>query len=165
VVYVECDLRRQRVRKLLADAPSLGLTDVLEGVKSAGDVILALDRPQHLSLLLAGRSPSNPVELLGGPAMGDLLAWLRERFDLIVLDTPPALNFADAGRLGVHMDGVVLVVRVGRTPREALAKTHRLLSPYGILGVVVNDLDLGPGAGYGYYYRGYYGHPAPEDEE
>jgi Mrp family chromosome partitioning ATPase len=104
------------------------LTDVLEGVKNAGDVILALDRPEHLFLLLAGRSPSNPVELLGGPAMGDLLAWLRERFDLIVLDTPPALNFADAGRLGVHMDGVVLVVRVGRTPREALAKTHRLLS-------------------------------------
>ncbi len=165
VLYVECDLRRQRVRKLLANPPATGLTDVLEGESQVADVILNLDRPDHLSLILAGRSPSNPVELLGAPAMGETLAWLRERFDLVVLDTPPALNFADAGRLGVHVDGVVMVVRIGHTPREALAKTHRLLSPYNVLGVVINDMDLGPGSGYGYYYQGYYGHAGGEDED
>jgi receptor protein-tyrosine kinase len=164
VVMVECDLRRQRLRDLLAKPPTRGLTDVLVSRSRISEVIFPVNDPPSLSLVLAGARPSNPVELLGSGAMQRVVGWLREQFDLVILDTPPALNFADASRLGALVDSIVIVVRAGKTPRDALFKTFRLLEPCGVAGVVLNDVELGPGAGYGYYYRHYYG-SEPEESE
>jgi receptor protein-tyrosine kinase len=164
VVFVECDLRRQRVRELLTKPPQDGLAQVLQGKRRLEETILQLDSLPGLSFVLAGRVPSNPVELLASDSMAQVLTSLRERFDRVIVDTPPALNFADASRLGPLVDAFVLVVRMGRSPRDAILKTHEILKPFGVAGVVLNGLELGPGSGYGYYYRHYYGPDRPESD-
>ncbi|MFQ5766363.1 MAG: CpsD/CapB family tyrosine-protein kinase [Acidobacteriota bacterium] len=166
VVLVECDLRRPRLAGLLANSPPCGLTRVLENGRPLAGALLKIGRPEGLSLLLAGGMPDNPAELLGSAAMAAVVERLRKQFDLVLLDTPPALCFADSSRLGPLADGFLLVVRAGKTPREALLKTSRLLDPYGVLGVVVNGVPVGSRKAYGYSY-GYhtYGHHGAERSE
>ena len=165
VVLVECDLRRPRIGHLLARPPVLGLSDVLAGKATLESVITDLSTPPGLSMVIAGRPPQNPVELLGSEAMRRTLENLRRRFDTVIVDSPPALHFADASQLTAYLDAFLLVARSGRTPREALARTWRLLGSERVLGVVLNDVDPGPGSGYGYGYHSYgYGTPPPADE-
>lgn len=155
VVLVECDLRRRRIGDLLENPPSIGLTQYLQGKADLGDVLLKLDRPPGLSVILAGRAPTNPAELLGSRAMKGLVEELQRSFDLVLLDTPPGLNFADASRLGPLVDGYVVVVRSGYAPRDGVAKLYHSLEPFGITGVVLNDVKETAGTDYGYYYRQY----------
>jgi len=86
-----------------------------------------------------------------------LLALLRDQFDFVLIDTPPILTVTDAQILGKLVDGLVLVVQAGKTPREALAQTRELIDLLKLrtLGVVVNSLNL---ENHGYYNRHYYGH-------
>jgi capsular exopolysaccharide synthesis family protein len=156
VAYVECDLRRQRLRDFLAEPPAAGLTEALEGSATIEDVLLPMDRPENLTLISAGGVPSNPVELLGSKAMAQAVSWLREHHDLVIVDTPPALYFADASELSACIDAYLLVARAGVTPRAALLETYRLLSSRGIVGVVLNGLRPTPGTSYRYAYHGYY---------
>jgi capsular exopolysaccharide synthesis family protein len=151
VAFIECDMRRPRVRGLLVGAAPFGLAEVLGGRAPLAEALTRLDEPGNLTLLLAGQPPGKPVELLASEAMGTVFKWLREHADLVIVDAPPALHFADASQLAAHVDGFLLVARSGRTPREALLKTWRLLSPHRVLGIVLNDVDPGPGSGYGYY--------------
>ena len=87
----------------------------------------------------------------------DVLAPLREDFDLVVIDTPPALSVTDAVLLSVQADSVVLVIRSGQTTKQALRRARQLLAYVNsrIIGVVVNAMDLNE-SDY-YYYYGYYG--------
>jgi len=165
VVLVECDLRRPRIGQLLARPPVLGLSDVLAGKATLDSVIVDLSTPPGMSMVVAGRPPQNPVELLGSEAMRRVLEHLRRRFDTVIVDSPPAMHFADASQLSTHLDAFLLVARSGRTPREALARTWRLLGSERVIGVVLNDVDPGPGSGYGYGYHAYgYRPPPPPDE-
>lgn len=155
VCFVECDLRRRRVEALLHQPPKAGLSDLLQAKTPLKKVLLEMDQPDGLSIILAGSAPPNPVELLGSRIMERLVSHLRQSFDMVILDTPPALNFADASKLGPMVDGFIMVVRAGKAPRDAVLKVHRALSRYHVAGVVLNDVDKQSGADYGYYYRQY----------
>ena len=126
----------------------------IEGWAGVLDVAFPVESPRSLRMVLAGSPPANPVELLGSQQMGTLIQELRGVCDLVVIDTPPALNFADACELGSFIDGFLLVVRSGKTPRDALARTHRQLAGYRILGAILNDIRPPRRLGYGYRYYG-----------
>jgi succinoglycan biosynthesis transport protein ExoP len=90
--------------------------------------------------------------------MANSLDVWRQLYDHIIIDTPPILSVTDAVLLSVQADGVILVVRSGRTTKQALRRARDLLFRINanVLGVVVNAMDLASSE-YSYYYGGYYG--------
>lgn len=125
-LFVEADLRRPRAAAYLGLPATVGLSDVLVGEVELADVVHEWG-DARLSVLVSGPVPPNPSELLGTPAMASLLATARERYDAVVVDTPPVLPVTDAAVVSVQVDGVVVVVRHGGTTRAQVASTGRVL--------------------------------------
>ncbi|PWC76244.1 Wzz/FepE/Etk N-terminal domain-containing protein [Azospirillum sp. TSH64] len=115
VVIVDCDTRRPAVHRLLGGVrPPKGLTDLLEGDATL-DQVLHIDDRRRVSVIAAGRPVDRPQILLGSKAMLSLLVELAERYDVVVLDTPPVLSVSDALILAPLADRVLYVVRWART--------------------------------------------------
>jgi capsular exopolysaccharide synthesis family protein len=157
VLLVDADLRRPGVRT------QLGMTDAAAGPGLVGAIldpalgIEAAARQRHpfnLSILTAGATSELPFELLRSERVGELLAEARKIYDHVILDTPPALVVPDCHALDRWVDGFLLVVAAGRTPRKLLAETLNVLNPEKVLGIVLN-VDDRPLGGYGKYYSGY----------
>jgi Mrp family chromosome partitioning ATPase/uncharacterized protein involved in exopolysaccharide biosynthesis len=174
VLLVDCDIRRPKLHAVFKTPRSPGLLDLLtpsnggkvgvhaltfDGEGSNGDSadpLTAVLRPtaiRGLTLLTCGALPTNPTNLLSGVRMRALLQELIQRFDLVILDTPPVLATADARILGGISDGVLLVVRAGQTERLAAQRAQHQLTQAGarLLGVVLNDPG-GEVTGEGDYY-------------
>jgi protein-tyrosine kinase len=143
VVLVECDLRRPKLAALLDLAPRAGLAEVVEG---KADLSQALTRVNGVAVVCAGDA-RDPASVLRSPRFGSTLDVLRSSFPLVVLDAPPALAFADASRLAAAVDGVLLVVRAGATPREVVRMAVDSLSEK-VIGIVLNGVE---DAGYARY--------------
>ena len=111
----------------------------------------------NLFLLPSGHLPPNPSELLSSNRMSFLIAYLKKRFDVLVLDTPPILPASDALLLVPHSDGVLLMVKAGLMNREIVQRAvERLeLAQANLLGVVLNQVDI-KREGYYKYYHKYY---------
>ncbi len=108
-----------------------------------------------LDLLPCGQSPPNPAELLTSSGFQEMLDAARQRYDYLVLDTPPVLAVADASIVAAHADGVLMVVRISKNGRPAALHARETLDSIGarVLGVVVNGVKKGrEGYGYGYHY-------------
>jgi capsular exopolysaccharide synthesis family protein len=132
VVIVGADLRHPALAGQLWIRSGSGLTEVLEE-KVSLDEALQPRGDGLLTVLPAGSSPPNPGELLGSDAMGKLLASLESRFDLVLIEAPPVIRFADAVIIcGVAGCGALLVVRHGRTGREQVQDAVRLLEESGV---------------------------------
>ncbi len=160
-LLVDADLRRAVVNETFEIPRSPGLTDLLVGGARLADVIKAVDVP-NLSVLVSGRFPPNPSELLGSPVMRDIIEEAKGSFDMIVIDSPPVLAVTDASVLSSLVDGTIVVVRVGRSARDAVRRAVAQLRVVNgrVLGAVLNDVDFGSGVyygGYGYYYHKFYG--------
>ena len=121
VLVICCDLRKPRLHLFFQRPDESGLSDVLNGKLAWRDVLQETD-VDGLSIIASGPVPDNPAELLGNDEMRVLLADLRKEFDLILLDTPPALVVADAVTLTPNTDGVLVVAHAGKTPRTTI--TH-----------------------------------------
>jgi tyrosine-protein kinase Etk/Wzc len=117
----------------------------------------------NLTLMTAGKQPTNPVPFLGSDRFKQLIVAMRQRYPLIILDGAPALMFADCSILSAHATGVILLYRYGRTPREILRRTHTQLVNAGakVLGVVANDIAQGGIALSDNYYRLYENYEKP----
>jgi PAS domain S-box-containing protein len=113
-----------------------------------------------LDVIPAGVFPPNPSEILGSQRMRDLLASMRTRYEMIIVDAPPLNLVTDAAVLGTAADTTILVARVGITDKRALqhAATQLFHLNAPLAGVVLNDIDLSGGAYYGYSYGYGYGH-------
>ncbi|MEZ4415104.1 MAG: polysaccharide biosynthesis tyrosine autokinase [Gemmatimonadota bacterium] len=164
ILLVDCDLRRGIVHKVFEGTKEPGLTNILLGQATLDDALhsVALDEGAQLFVLPTGTLPPNPSELLGSQPMHKLMGSLRERFDLVLLDSPPLNVVTDAAVLGTLADGVILIARAGATARESLRfATDQLKAVQApVSGVVLNDVDLsgrdryyGSGTAYRYYYR------------
>jgi capsular exopolysaccharide synthesis family protein len=156
VLLIDADLRRPRQHDVFQVPRGPGLADVLLGHVAAADAIQRT-RIQGLSVLAAGTLSPNPAELVGGSRMQQLLAALGERFDLILLDTPPLLSVADGAIVSTHADGVIIVVRAGHTERDAAVAAVQKLNAVGarVIGTVLNDPDAKVASLSGYYRYGY----------
>jgi capsular exopolysaccharide synthesis family protein len=155
VILVDADLRRPSIsRRLdLPDAP--GLSELLQG-ESGLDETLAATHVKDLSVLPAGSLPSNPAALFGSPAFEALVAELGERAEVVIFDTPPCLPVTDPLFVAARTDGVLLVVQVSKTKKDAIRCATELLSRARtvILGVVVSGVRDDEGD---VRYRRYYG--------
>jgi capsular exopolysaccharide synthesis family protein len=117
VVLVDADLRGGQLHKLFGAPPTPGLSDILrDGV--APKKALQPTALSNLTLLPAGRVTDNPGELFASAYIQELLAFLKRGHNYVIVDTPPALAFADARELSKLIDGVVLVVQINETARR-----------------------------------------------
>ncbi|HZT75616.1 MAG TPA: CpsD/CapB family tyrosine-protein kinase [Vicinamibacterales bacterium] len=141
VVLVEADLRKPSLQQMFGLPPGPGLSDYLSGAADLAHVMRVLPE-HHLTVIPAGSTPGNPAELLGSTAMRRLLDQLRTSFDRVILDTPPVLPLADVAILAPMVDGALMVVRAGYTPKPAIENALRAFDSSRLLGVVLNESGL-----------------------
>lgn len=156
VLLIETDMRRPTLSMRLDAKESGGLSDVLSGQVSFADAVVRSgeDGSTSFEVLLSGPCPPNPGDLLESSSMRQLLLDVASHFDLVVLDTPPVALVPDAIPLVKLVDGVIVVARIGRSSRSALATLREQLTHLGgsIFGVVANGGRDSNDQSYGYYY-------------
>jgi succinoglycan biosynthesis transport protein ExoP len=157
-LIVDADLRRP-VQHLHFDLDNkAGLTDYLTSNLKLEDVI----RPtsiDNLFVLPSGGLPSDAVGILNSQRMSDMIAELKMRYDMIILDSPPMLGVSDASVIASEVDQTIIVVQHRRFPRAMLTRVKQAIVGVGgtVLGVVLNNVDLRHDQNY-YYYTNYYGY-------
>ncbi len=164
VLLIDADLRRPTQHEIFEVSPERGLGSVLTDRRPVEEAIIP-NVLEMLDLLPCGRCPSNPVELLNNGFFADMLSKLRDKYDRIIIDSPPVMPVADARVIAALGDATLLVLRAERsTRRMSLAARNELWRVRATrLGVVVNGVPLrkqqGYGSGYGDYgyvsYSGY----------
>src|SRR2546425_1600083 len=156
VLIIDCDLRKPSVHRSLGVDHAVGLSTYLARRAELDDVIQKLPIP-NLSLLPSGRIPPNPSEMISSARMKEMLALLAERYDHILIDSPPLLKVTDPVILSTLVDGVILVVHGGKSNREVLRRTRQELSMAGarIFGVVLNNTEMHGGGYDSYSYESY----------
>ena len=157
ILLVDGDMRRPKLHKVFGLAPDAGgLSTVLTGKDKEEDVIVPSAQLPNLYILPSGPVPPYPAELLGSNRMKALIASWRPIYDHIIIDTPPVLSVTDPVLLSVDVDAVVLVVRFGRTKKQALREVHEILDQVNarVCGVIMNSVDIDTDSSYrrGYYY-------------
>lgn len=133
-----------------------GLTNYMYGDMELDEVIRETGVP-NLHIITGGRSPSNPAELLASKKMTDVLAEMRKRYDIVLVDTPPVLVCSDSRVLAEKCDGMIMIVKVESTNIKALGHAVSLTKHLNIdlLGVVLNQVGYRFGRAYYYTYRYY----------
>ena len=139
VVLVEADLRHPAAARYLGLSAPRGLSSYLLDQAMTLDSVLQRPASIAFAVVPAGAASSMPYELLKSPRLSALLGELRQRFDYVLVDTPPALPYPDVGILRDLVDGFVVVVRANRTPKEMLQDTMTVLGRQRTLGLVFND--------------------------
>ena len=157
VVLIDADMRRPTVKKMFNLSGSAGLSDLFVLPEDEAHTCIQNSSIPNLRVITSGDVPPNPADLLGSQKMVDILYSLSRDCDLIILDTPPVLSVTDAAALSLDVDGVILVVKPGKTKRAAFRQALLQLKTIGarLLGVVINDVEPSSRK-YGYYYRSYY---------
>ncbi len=161
VLLIDGDIRSPRLHQVFGLDNSTGVTDLLNhsGPKeSLSEPVIQAVAP-NLYVLTAGPAVEAGANLLFSSAMPALIARYRERFDMVLIDTPPMLSMPDARVLGRISDGVVLVARSGKTSRAAVqAAFRRLVDDHSnVLGIILNDWNVKASA---YKYYGGYNYAA-----
>jgi len=165
VVLVDADLRRPKiVRYFNLDAAQPGLVEVLTG-QAALESVSRKTPIDRLEVIGSGNIPPNPAELLGSIEMASVLDALSQQYDYVIIDSPPVLPVTDSVIMARCVDGVVLVVKGGATPRKVAqdAKTRLVGVGARILGVALNNVNI-RGGDYYYYNRYYYSYYNNEEE-
>ena len=155
VLLVDADLRFPSLHKLFGTSGSLGLVSYLTGQQDWHAAV----RPcgsHGLDVLVCGPVPPNPSELLSSQSMGALVRSAKTEYGFIILDSSPMLALADSRILAPLVDGVLLVVKNGTTPREQILHAQSGIRSVGgnLIGVVLNSVDIRTN---GYYNYGPYG--------
>ena len=156
VLVIDTDMRKPRIHKIFDEENGVGLSNFLSGHGDLKSIIKKTEIP-NLYYIPSGPIPPNPSELIGSSLFKSMMASLGEQFDHLILDSPPVLGFADSIILSTSVDGIILVVLGGKTPRETLQRAKEVLHQVNakILGVVINRIDI-QRSDYGYYYYRYH---------
>ena len=156
VLLMDADLRRPALQSRLGLDNMIGLSQIFVHPELGISYSLQPTRISGLTAITAGDSPPNPSELLGSQLMGTILEQLKSNYDVVLIDTPPALAVTDAAVMLPYVEGVLLVIRPGSTsiaPLRRMVNQFRQLNA-NLLGVVLNDINL-RNSSYGYYYKHY----------
>jgi capsular exopolysaccharide synthesis family protein len=143
VCLIDTDFRAPRMGKLFGLDEGPGLAEVLLEEAPLSRAI-SETKVRNLHVIRAGREPRNPSELLGSGRVKDLLAVLKTDYTHILCDTPPLNPYTDAAVLGSQIDGVVLVVRAARTPRDEVERARLSLQRAGanVIGAFMTDVAI-----------------------
>lgn len=148
VLLVDADLRRPRLHRLFEIPNSFGLTDILRITTPLEDIpvnqLVRQTKIPGLCLVPSGPTTDGLSSLLYSPRLTEFLQRVAREFDLVLIDAPPMLHFADARVLGRHSDGVILVLRSGHTKRDAAMLARQRFDEDGtcVLGTILNSWDL-----------------------
>ena len=155
-LLIDGDLRRPSVHRLYQVPNSVGLSNVLLQQISWRDAVIRIDDPTGLDVLPAG-PPTRRASDLIGMGLAELVEEATREYDLVVLDAPPLLGFAEPLQMATAVDGVIVVARAGDTSRKALNTVITTLTRLraNLVGVVLNEVHREVSAGY-YYYYGHY---------
>lgn len=164
ILLIDGDLRKGRLHRYFEKAQVPGLTQCIAHRNVPPTTHVHTTSVSNLCLLTTGTLPPNPAELLAPEALSGVLDALAECFDHVVIDSAPVMGLADALVLSRSVNGVVVVAAAGKTTRHALQyAVQRLRQVHaGLLGVVLNKVDVDSPEYHYYYAYGYYGHPAAE---
>lgn len=159
VIALDCDLRHPCLHSNFGLSNRQGMSTLLSQNSEVTAEICNPTKEKGLFVITTGPIPPNPAELMGSQKLQSILKWMKETADVILIDTPPVLAVSDAVILAPSLDGVVLVVRPGKTRFGALKQSIEQLQLVNarILGVVLNDV-VTRGKAYGYYYKNYHGY-------
>jgi polysaccharide biosynthesis transport protein len=157
VIIVEADMRRPRMVHVMEVPSEVGLSNVLTATATCEEAIVHGVQLPTLDILPAGPQPPNPSELLGSAAFEELLEKLRGQYDLVLLDSPPALLVADPVSIANLADAVVWVSRAGVVTRPYLGRVAGMITrnEMPVIGFVLNGVTNDE-SGYGYGYGSYY---------
>ncbi|MGA1835727.1 polysaccharide biosynthesis tyrosine autokinase [Herbiconiux sp. 11R-BC] len=171
VLIIDADLRKPKLGSYLGLEGGAGLTDILVGRAQPNEVIQRWGET-NLYVLLAGKIPPNPSELLGSKAMVNLISALENTFDTVLFDAPPLLPVTDAAVLARNTGGALLMVAAGRAHKSQLRGAVTALTNVGAktAGIVITMLPTRGPDSYGYSRYGYgygygYGYSSVDDTE
>jgi len=113
---------------------------------------------EKLTVLPGGQTPHNPAELLSSKKMSELLVEVKERYEdrYIIIDSPPPQLTAETSAIARQVDGVILVIKYGSTPKDLVSDLVEIIGRGKILGCVLNWYDLKSSSYYGYGKYGKY---------
>ncbi|MBW4580839.1 MAG: polysaccharide biosynthesis tyrosine autokinase [Tildeniella nuda ZEHNDER 1965/U140] len=153
VLLVDADLRHPQVHSQMNLSNECGLSDILTSNINVRNVLQQSPLKDNLMVLTAGKPTLDPVELLSSGKMQLLMERFQMVFDLVIYDTPPLLGLADGSLIAAQTNGLVLVIRMGKTKRLALNQTLEevKISSTNVLGLVANGAKDAANTPYGYY--------------
>jgi succinoglycan biosynthesis transport protein ExoP len=152
-LLIDGDLRRPSVHRLYQLPNSVGLSNVLLQQISWRDAVIRVDPLEDLDILPAGPATRRASDLMG-MGLAQLIEEAARDYDLVVLDAPPLLGFAEPLQMATAVDGVIVVARAGDTSRKALGSVIGTLARLraNLVGVVLNEVHRQVSAGYYYHY-------------
>lgn len=155
VVLVDTDLRKSDLAKGLRFPSNPGLSDLLDG-KASLEAVLREVTAQRIHVVPSGRQIKNPWPLLTGERFRNLLKTLRERYDVVLLDTAPVVPVSDTLAVLDLLDGIILVYRLDYTPHYLFRRALEDVGEEKLLGVLLNGVEPGSERYYKKYYGKYY---------
>jgi capsular exopolysaccharide synthesis family protein len=161
VLLIDADLRRPRLHTLFDTSNAVGLTNYLTTDVQLEDVVLKTP-VENLYFLPSGVLPADSAGILNSQRMSDLIADVKSRFDLVLIDSPPILGVSDASVLANEADMTIIVVQHRKLPRQMLQRVKQAIENVGgnVLGVVLNNVDVRSDSSYS-YYTSYYTYYSP----
>ncbi len=164
VLLIDGDLRRPRLHTLFDTSNQVGLTNYLTTDIQLEDVVLKTP-VENLYFLPSGVLPADSAGILNSQRMSDLIADVKSRFDLVLIDSPPILGVSDASVLANEADMTIIVVQHRKLPRQMLMRVKQAVDNVGgtVLGVVLNNVDIRSDSQYS-YYTSYYTYYSPTNQ-
>ncbi|GAB2945589.1 polysaccharide biosynthesis tyrosine autokinase [Hafnia psychrotolerans] len=156
VLYIDADMRKGYVHRVLGVPVEGGLSDYLSGREGLPNIVKAI-KESGFDFISRGAIPPNPAELLMHPRMQALVTWANDNYDLIVIDTPPVLAVTDAVIIGSYSGTTLLVARFEENTAKEIDISIRKLeqSNVEVKGCVLNGIVRRASSRYGYGYNGY----------
>jgi capsular exopolysaccharide synthesis family protein len=156
VLLVDADLRRPVQHTILGVSNRFGLTNVLLRDVPVEEAIKATSVP-NLHFLPSGRLPRTSLGVLEPKRIGELIASLKSKYDVVLIDTPPLVGISDASIIAKETDGAIIVVQYRKYPREMLSKARQMIESLGVtvIGAVLNNINIMRDDYYYYYHSSY----------
>lgn len=151
VIIIDCDLRKPTIHRKFNISNISGLSEVMIGKETLVNAIQ--EYKSNLHILTSGKIPPNPAEMINSTTMSNLLEELREKYDIIIVDSAPLEAVTDGQILSAKVDGTIVVIKVGESKMELVKEAKNLLNKVGanIIGVVMNEVKKSK-KDYYYYY-------------
>lgn len=152
VLLIEGDLKNPTIHDYLKRSPGFGLSDVIEGRIEMDAASIKLFEGK-LTVLFAGKKIGNPSRLISSPKMEEMLNTARGLYKYIIIDAPPVLPLVDMNIYSNFVDGILLIIQAGKTPKSMVRRALSTIPSEKVIGAVLNDVELNYSK---YYYDSKY---------
>lgn len=165
ILVIDADLRRPTLHKYFDISNSVGLTNYLTSEMMPEDVILQTP-VDNLYFMPSGTLPADAAGILNSRRMSELILEVKQRFDMVLLDSPPILGISDASVLVNEVDLTLMIIQHRKLPKHMLVRAKKAIENVGgrLIGVVLNNVNVSSDGAY-QYYTSYYSYYAPAESQ